>query len=143
MTKDSFISRFKVGICILLAGLLIGGILTGKPPFYMIAAFVAVVTWSAWNSTPHIKNAAQAYKSGKPIKKTIHITIEQWSDSQSYYATIDYWKFEFIPSGWTPVEGIFNADLYYLDNIAWPALAITQNGILFPRGTPEKSNEYC
>lgn len=97
LTPDSFISRFKIGLYTLLGGLLIGGFLTGKPPFYMAAAFVAFVVLSTWHTTPHIKNAAKAHKSGKITRGKIDITVEQWSDSQSYYAIIEQWKFEFIP----------------------------------------------
>jgi hypothetical protein len=109
----------------------------------MAAVFVAVVTWSAWQTSPHIRNAIQALRSGRQIDGNVFISISEWSDSRSYHARIEDshqggWSFEFIPQGWHPSEGNFEATLYRIEGVPWPALVVLKEGILFPSSIPKE-----
>jgi hypothetical protein len=137
------ISGLKTVLSALLAGLLLAGVMTDSPPFFMAAFFVAVVTWSAWQTSPHIRHAVQALQSGRRINGNVSISISEWSDSRSYRARVEdpqgSWSFEFIPQGWHPSEGRFEAALYRVDGVPWPALIVLKEGILFPRSIPQEN----
>jgi hypothetical protein len=75
----------------------------------------------------------------------VFIDITNWSDSDSYHAIVVSgcklpWKFDFIPQGWKPTEGIIPAELVFIKQVGWPVLIITEAGIIFPRYTPKVSN---
>jgi hypothetical protein len=47
------------------------------------------------------------------------------------------WRFEFRPRDWRPTPGVMSAELVYLDNIPWPVLAQTRDGVIVPHARPE------
>jgi hypothetical protein len=142
LAQGAWIPRLRVGLWVLLAGLIIGGLFTAWPPLLMAALFAAVVTWSAERTSPHIRNAALASYVTQYENGEISISITPWSDSQSYHASVatkdsGSWRFEFIPQGWDPKEGPNSAKLYFIKGTAWPALIVLPDGILYPRDVPE------
>jgi hypothetical protein len=48
------------------------------------------------------------------------------------------WRFEFIPLGWQPGEGEFEAEFFAHPSVEWPALVQTTQGILYPRYNPKR-----
>ena len=123
-------------------GLFIGGLYTEHPIYFMLTVFSLAVAYSARQTMPHILNAAKALESGSRVKGTIHIAVTQWSDSHVYHATVQLspsrkWRFEFIPLGWTPVEGNHEAVLFGIQGVDWPTLVQVEQGVLYPRQRPE------
>ena len=135
--------RLKFAFLFATVGLLVGGFATKHPVCFMLAVFCGVVTYSSWQSVPHIHTAAQALERGHPSKGTVQLTVVEGSDSPTYYATVQTntttrWHFAFRNTGWTPESGIFPATLYSVPEQEWPALIQTEHGILYPRSTPER-----
>jgi hypothetical protein len=108
----------------------------------MVLLFVAVVAYSAHRTGPHIMNAAQAAIAGEKSAGSVQVEVTRWSDSESFHAVVEVpssgtWRFEFIPLGWQPVEGEHRATVFRLPGIAWPALVQVEQGVMYPRQTPE------
>ena len=141
MGTDTFLNRFTLGLIILTISLTIVGLITLHPAFFMVAAFIGVVAYSAWQTSPHINNAVKGIAKGTRTCGEVSFSITRWSDSDTYIATIvsgcgQPWKFEFIPQGWTPVEETAEAELVFISGVEWPVLLLTSNGLLYPRYTP-------
>jgi hypothetical protein len=138
----------KYGLLLLAAALALAALLTLHPVFGMVLVFVAVVSYSAWQSTPHMDAAAVALRFDHRSTGTVQITVGNWSGSDSYQATVQggartgdapaRWRFEFIPLGWRPVAGRYTAVLFAHPALEWPALIQTEQGIIYPRYKPER-----
>ena len=90
-------------------------------------------------------NADQAAKEGINVLGTVELTKKRDSESAEFYATsVDpfggSWHFEFYPYGWNPIAGKHEAELKYIQDVAWPSLVIIKEGILYPNGKPKKIN---
>lgn len=145
MVSGKTLNRLSLSLTMLAAALLIGGLITWHPMFFMVAVFVAVTALSAWQTSPHIRNALKGFTDGKRVQGEIFIDITSWSDSDSHQAIVMSgcklpWKFDFIPQGWKPVEGITTAELVFIKSVGWPVLIITEAGIIYPRYTPKISD---
>jgi hypothetical protein len=139
MLKGQF-TPFIRGAYFLLAILLALGIYSKLPPYFMIAAFVGIVIYAAYRTTPQIKNAVRALTEGH--KKTGRVRLQAVYDSNVFTATLintpdRKWQFKFVPTGWKPSEGEFSVTIYYLPDVAWPVLVETEQGIMVPRETPK------
>lgn len=131
------------GAWVIVAVLAAAGLATGSPIPWMLAAFTAVVALAVRQTGPHLLAARRALDTGVTMPGRIHIHVEHWSDTDHYHAsTVGWpggdWRFEFIPQGWTPREGLHDVQCYRLDGVAWPALIATEDGLLFPRETPTR-----
>jgi len=141
MGTKTFQNRFKYGLVILAIGLTIGGAITLNPVFFMVAAFVGIVAFSACQTSPHIQNAVKGFAEGTRVQGEVSFSITRWSDTDTYFVTMisgcsRSWKFEFIPQGWIPVEQNSDAELVFLSGVEWPVLLLTNKGIMYPRYTP-------
>lgn len=141
MTRGHRLAGLQTALVLLVAGLLAAGWVTGFPPCYLSALLLAVVAGSLGQSTPHLRQATEAYRRGAGHAGSVVIAITRGSDAESFRATVHdprtgCWTFEFVPLGWTPREGRFAAQLYRLDTVPWPALAVLRDGILVPRQSP-------
>ncbi|MGB7203379.1 MAG: hypothetical protein WBD16_14120 [Pyrinomonadaceae bacterium] len=121
----------------------VAGFWTGQPVWFAVAAFVAVVAWSSWQTSPHVLNAARALDAGYKSDGNVVVTITEWSDSPTYHATVpaddvSNWRFEFIPIGWTPTEGDNQAILFRIKDVEWPVLLQFERGIAYPRSKPKR-----
>ena len=120
---------------------------TRQPPYIIVFVFTAVVTYSAFQTGPHMEAAARALTEANRIDGLVTIEVESWSDSDTYHAVVPVtpsgaWRFEFIPIGWTPIAGESRAAIYWLAGYAWPALIEVDAGVMHPRTTPTwKINE--
>ncbi len=133
----------KYGLTLLTIGLAIATLNSKHPAYAAVFAFVALVTYSSWQTTPHILYAGKAFELGSKSHGTVQIGITKWSDSDTYHATVNVapsqrWRFEFIPLGWQPSEGEFEAEFFAHPSVEWPALVQTNQGILYPRYNPKR-----
>lgn len=134
------------GAWIIVAVLAAVGLATGSPIPWLLAAFAAVVALAVRQTEPHVLAARRALDAGATKPGRIRIQVEHWSDTDHYRAsTVSWpggdWRFEFIPQGWTPRQGLHDVQCYRLDDVAWPALIATEDGLLFPRETPTRAAE--
>ena len=114
---------------------------TRQPPYVIVMVFVAVVTYSAFQTGPHIEAAARALAGANRVDGSVTVEVESWSDSDTYHAVVPVarsgaWRFEFIPVGWKPMVGESRATIYWLADIAWPVLIQLDAGVMHPRYTP-------
>ena len=115
---------------------------TRQPPYLMALVFVAFVTYSAFQTAPHIEAAARALTAANRVDGSVIIeVVEAWSDSNTYHVVIPVapygaWRFEFIPGGWKPIAGESKATIYWLADIVGPALVQVEAGVMYPRHTP-------
>ncbi len=136
--RRGFLARFRWALAGLAAGLGCAGLGTGHPVAWMGCAFTSLVAWSAWRTSPQLARARRALLEVRPERGAVAIRIEHGSDSDSCHATLPGgWRCTFIPQGWTPAEGTFEADLYRLPEVPWPVLAITADGLVVPREQTE------
>jgi hypothetical protein len=117
------------------------GLATGRHGATMLGVFCGIVTAGTRQIGRHLRNAERAFHSPDIDQGRLTITTSCWSDVVHYHANVrsvrgDIWTFEFMPLGWTPAEGEFDADLHYLPGVAWPALAAIPEGLIYPRHDP-------
>jgi len=108
----------------------------------MFAAFLGLLALAAYQTAPHVRRAALALDSSNRTTAFIKIEIDNWSGSQSFHAIVPVssartWRFEFIPQGWKPSAGTFEAELRFIPEVEWPTLLITKEGIIHPRRRPK------
>jgi hypothetical protein len=118
------------------------GLATGRHGVTMLGAFCGIVTAGTRQIGRHLRNAQRAFHSPDIAQGRLTITTSCWSDVVHYHANVrsgrgDSWTFEFMPLGWTPAEGEFDADLHYLPDVAWPVLLVIPAGLVYPRADPE------
>lgn len=141
MTGGALLDRLPWALAALVTGCLMAGVITGLPPWFMVAGFLALIAWSARQTTPHLKNAARGLASALRSNDQVQIDVDTSGDSDSYQALARgqsgrLWRFTFIPQGWQPHAGEHPAELCYLPDVDWPVLICCQDGILYPRQTP-------
>lgn len=109
--------------------------------FFFLALMATVAFFNVVETAGHVSDATKALEHGSTKKATVHIGIDSGSDSETFQAMIRMpsgvtWKFDFRPVGWMPVAGEHEALLYCHPDIAWPALAVTPQGIIVPSSHP-------
>ena len=134
----TWVFRAAIGLSL---GSLVCGARSGYPPCYMVALISGVLAWASHQTAPHLRRAALALDSGQRRRARIDISIDSASDVQKFRAFVPVsatqaWTFEFIPQGWTPVAGTLEAELCFVPEVEWPALMITQAGLIHPRTEP-------
>jgi hypothetical protein len=143
MGSGSMINGLFRGSAALSALCLAAGIHTSWPPCYMVAAFLAVIAVASYQTGPHIRRAVRALDSSLRSDVVVTINIESWSDSDAFYAIVPIassctWRMEFIPQGWQPRPGPMKAVAHFLPDVAWPALLVANEGIIYPRYAPKR-----
>jgi len=132
------------GLFILTLVLVTLGFITGYELFFVVSAFLGLAAIAARETAPHWRNAIAAIHNGRRTQGTVTISVSRDPTTFDHYvATVRdesncAWQFEFIPSYWAPTEGDYNAQIYHVGRVAWPALLLTQEGVLFPAFTPKK-----
>jgi hypothetical protein len=118
------------------------GLATGRHGATMLGVFCAIVTAGTRQIGRHLRNAQRAFHSPDIGQGRLTITTSCWSDVVHYHARVrsergEVWTFEFMPLGWTPAAGEFEAELRYLPDVAWPVLLVIPAGLVYPRADPE------
>ena len=138
----SFLRWFRIGLASLAAGLLIGVVVTNHPWFYVFGGFCAVITLAVWQTMPHIQNAARGLTEGRWIQGVVDLSVDTSPDTPTWHGVLRAdgqltWKIDFCsPIGWQPPTGPSSAEWCYLDDVPWPVLLRTPDGILHPRYNP-------
>jgi hypothetical protein len=135
-----WLKRFCIALSVVL---LVLGLYTMQPPYFMFMIFPLLIAYSAKQTGPHILAASKAIRSGTRNDGEVRIEVDSSSDSDKFYATVEIkpscsWRFEFIPLDWKPIEGQTRATLYTLRGQEWPALIEVEGGVMYPRYTPSR-----
>ena len=135
--------RFSVIAKLVFIALLIATAIVQHPFLIMISMFISIVAFASRDTFKHLQNAIKALETGNQVASFAQISIEAPLDDNQYFVSItdrahQTWKFEFIPQGWQPKEGIVEVSCYYLDNLAWPVLLISKEGFMVPRYQPKR-----
>ena len=148
MGRQRTLQRFGGALVALCVALAAAALYTQQAPYVMALVFVAVVTWSAFQTSPHIEAAARALAAANRAEGSVTIEVgDHWSDGFTYHAVVPVapsggWRFEFKPLGWKPVAGEYKATIYWLPDVMWPALVQVDAGVMHPRCTPTcRTNE--
>ena len=139
MGRQRSLQRFGGVLVALSVALAAAALYTQQAPYVMALVFVAVVTWSAFQTSPHIEAAARALATANRADGSVTIEVgDHWSDGFTYHAVVPVapsgaWRFEFKPLGWKPVAGEYRATIYWLPDVIWPALVQIDAGVMHPR----------
>jgi hypothetical protein len=112
--------------------------------FIPIALFFIFFAFSLKETSKHLQNLNKGMTSNQKTDGVITINIQHFSDSINYYAQVldnnkdHIWKFEFMPLNWEPTKGTMNAKLVWIDDVNWPVLVETEEGIIYPKHNPKK-----
>jgi hypothetical protein len=133
----------RVGLVMATIGFLAIGINANAVWAYMLAAFFGISGASVWEQSKYWEAAVRAAETGQLQHSIVTISTSCWSDATHYHAHVqvengEAWTFEFMPISWTPAEGEFKSQAYFLPSMAWPALLETDSGLIFPRYKPVK-----
>lgn len=133
-----WLDRFAMALS---AALLALGLYTKEPFYFMFMIVPLLMVLSTRQTGPHIRAASEAIRSGTQSGGEVTIEVDSSSDSEKFFVTVaskssSTWRFEFIPLGWTPIEGQTRATLYTLRGLQWPALIEVKGGIMYPRYKP-------
>ena len=139
MGQPRTLQRFGGVLVALFVALAAAALYTQQAPYVMALVFVSFVTWSAFQTSPHIEAAARALATANGANGSVTIEVgDHWSDGFTYHAVVPValsgaWRFEFKPLGWTPVAGDYSATIYWLPDVMWPALVQVNAGVMHPR----------
>ena len=139
MGQPRRLQRFGGVLVALAVALAAAALYTHQAPYVMALVFVSVVTWSAFQTSPHVQAAARALATANRANGSVTIEVgDHWSDGFTYHAVVPValsgaWRFEFKPLGWTPVAGEYSATIYWLPDVMWPALVQVDAGVMHPR----------
>jgi hypothetical protein len=130
-----------VSFTLVAAGLLVCGVVKGQWLYFLFAGAAAVLAFSTHQTTPHIDAAARALEEGAEHKCSVHVEVERGSDSDTFAVLIFLpnavgWRYDFVPIGWKPEEGVYQAAVYSLVEVSWPVLVRFDDGIAIPRSKP-------
>lgn len=115
----------------------------GVLPFAPFAiVFALAIAHSARQTAPHMRDARQAIDHYQVTPGMVRIVMTSDDGSDYYRAGVRDrqgrdWTFSFRPQEWKPVAGVHPAELRYIDGVDWPALIVTEQGILYPQLRPE------
>ena len=143
-TRFSWIPKGLLGLTLAFIAF---GLLTGYEFFFVISAFSGLFAVAAREVAPHWRNAVTAIQNGIRSNGSVLIAITRDpTEFDRHVATVRdeskyAWQFQFTPNDWEPSEGEFDAEIYYVRGVEWPALLVTPNGIFFPAFTPKKLTE--
>jgi len=144
LRRAARLSWIPNGLIVLTLVVITLGFMSGLEIFIVVGVFAGLAAIAAREAAPHRRNAIAAIQNGWRSNGDVSIAITRDSTAfDRYVATVrdepqQAWKFEFTPNNWVSTEGKFKAEIYYLRGVDWPALLITERGILFPAFTPEK-----
>lgn len=130
-------------LLLFVAGLGVGSWITHNEIVIMFFFFFIVVMLGSISTFKHLRYAIRALKEGKIVQSQAVISIEVPFDNDRYYVVVQdrhqlWWKFEFRPQYWTPRAGEITVDVYFLQGIAYPVLAVGIEGVLVPYDKPER-----
>lgn len=134
--------RLQAVLWLLAAGLAAAAGVMQHLAYFIVALLAAVAAWSSRQAAPYVRRAARALEQGSRSPGGVRIEITEWSESRTFHATVTApdarpWRFEFTPPGWTPAEGLHDAEIFMLPGTPWPALLRTSQGLLHPRSRPQ------
>lgn len=113
-------------------------------PFSMFFVFFAL---SLKETSKHFQNLYKGMSSNNKTNGVVEIFLEHSSDSLNYHAQAieenkeEIWKFEFMPLNWKPKNGNLKAKLVWIEDVKWPVLIETEDGIIYPKSKPKKHSK--
>ncbi|MFA5081788.1 MAG: hypothetical protein WC474_04480 [Hydrogenophilaceae bacterium] len=147
LRRAAWLAWVPKGLFALTLVLITLGLISRYEFFFVAGAFAGLGAIAAREAAPHWRNAITAIHNGRRSKGSVSIAITRDPTAFDHYvATVrnesqQAWQFEFTPNCWEPAEGDYKAEIYYVRSVEWPALLITQEGVLFPAFTPKKLTE--
>jgi len=110
--------------------------------FWFAGVFVALAVASFYSGQrmKYLDRAIKALDAGQAM--SCQATIQSNGDSKPAYTVqlqgrdAQQWQFECNALAWQPQTGTCELQVYYLDGIKWPVLAMAEQGILVPDSKP-------
>lgn len=138
-----------LGVIVLaIAGLLVASYFLGGWAFIPFILFLIILGLGLRHSSqqvaPRLRDAREALDRYEAVHGSVRVVVVQGSDSNDYQAGVrdrqgNDWSFEFNPQDWLPDTGDHTAELRFINGVDWPALIVTEAGILYPKSTPTRA----
>jgi hypothetical protein len=113
----------------------------------LAAGIGLIVSLAMFAHYPQLKRAARATRAGRRSSGVLHLEVDR-SDSENPSFSGAFrdgratWNLEFgKPMGWSPQPGEWPCTLVFVSDEAVPALAILEEGLLFPSRRSRKTYE--
>jgi hypothetical protein len=151
ITEPSFMTRTQAGLLALLFAIALVFLVVGIYlrdwtflfPFLGFVLIGVATLHHLRHMAPHSRNARLALNSYEQVLGKVRIRVVS---AEGYdYCTAGVrdkegreWTFNFHALSWKPQTGDFPAELRYIEGVDWPALVITEGGIIFPKHAPER-----
>lgn len=113
-------------------------------PFALFLVLLGLgINHSSQQVAPRLHDARLALDRYQAVQDRVRIVVNPGSDSDDYQAGVrdrqgHDWTFDFCPSGWIPLTGDHPAELRFVKGVEWPALVVTEAGILYPKFRPTR-----
>lgn len=108
-----------------------------------LAVLAVTLAWALSRVRPYRAQAVAAAHGGGRAMGRVHLARAERNGVAVWRATVlvdmlSEWSFEFVPRHWTPPEGTFMAEICFAPAVAWPALVLTEQGLLYPDSPPQR-----
>ncbi len=120
--------------------MLITSLVTLNLLFAGVFIALAVASFFSGQRMKHLDHAIKALDVGQAL--SCQATIQSNGDAQPTYTVqlqgrdAKQWQFECSALAWQPHIGTCELQVYYLDNVKWPVLAMAEQGVLVPDSKP-------
>lgn len=135
-------------IALVAAGLVVAAALRRNWGLLPFVPFLALLGFGMWHTArrlePVLRRARYALDLGRTARGTVHVTITGEGEDVVHEARARDlggrdWTFRFKPQGWQPAAGEHAAELRFCDEVDWPAIVLTADGIIYPSDEPKRA----
>lgn len=131
------------GLLAVAVGCIAAGAVRGEWIWFLVGAFFLLPLHTAWRASPHLLNAVRALDEGHRQPGTARVSVTTCDGGAFHSATVadregTVWSYGFHVADWSPRLGEQPAELVFIDGLAWPALILTPEGVIYPNGAPSR-----
>ncbi len=111
---------------------------------YLLALGILFVMLSLalGQQSSHLHHARAALDHGRVVNGIVTITVIESTETDSWTCevrgSLARWSIPFTPEQWTPRKGSSTAILVYIEEVDWPAIIVTTEGIIVPESRPAR-----
>lgn len=135
--------RWTLALAVLSFAMAAGGAAYQQWLWAGLAGATALLAVKVSLGGPHRRNAIAAARGGARAMARVGMAAADRGGVRVWRAVVlvdmlSEWSFEFVPDHWAPAEGTFMAEICFAPQIAWPALVLTEHGLLYPSSHPQR-----